>query len=361
MNGVTAPVFAGIGLSAFAAAAAGSGFVRAWATHRRILDHPEERSSHAVPTPTGGGLAIVAVTVLGLGAVAVAGGMAAGAALVWAVVGSLLVAAVSFLDDLRPLPAGLRLAVHLAAAAPLAAACGGLVLVAIPGDGAIRLGWVGAIAAVIWVAGLTNATNFMDGIDGIAGGQAFVAGLGWALLAPGPEVRVAGLLIAAASAGFLFHNWQPARLFMGDVGSTFLGYWLAALPLLAARSDGRWLGVGLLLVWPFVFDTAFTVLRRLRRGENVFAAHRSHLYQRLVIAGWPHRSVSRLYIALAGLGLASAAAWRGEIVPAWLVAAAIGAAAAGLWALVVTRERFSSPGDSAKGETVGDGSDPLER
>ena len=351
------PTLAFAGIAAFAAAAGLAGAVRSWAARRRILDVPNERSSHTVPTPRVGGLAIVGVTVIGIGIAGALGVLAIESSLAWAVTGSILVAGVSFLDDIGELIPPVRLAAHVAAALPVVIVCKGLPAAVIPGVGTVRLGWAGAVLAVVWVVGLTNAFNFMDGIDGIAGGQALVAGLGWAALAGAPAVRFAGVMLAASSAGFLVHNWAPARLFMGDVGSAFLGYWLAVLPLVAARGDGRSLVLGAVFVWPFVFDTTFTLLRRLRRRENVFAAHRSHLYQRLVIAGWPHRSVSGLYLALAVLGVASAGAWRAGRVAAWVVAAAIGAAAAGLWALVVWRERTSSPHPPTEVKAVDNGSD----
>jgi UDP-N-acetylmuramyl pentapeptide phosphotransferase/UDP-N-acetylglucosamine-1-phosphate transferase len=168
---------------------------------------------------------------------------------------------------------------------------------------------------VLWIVGLTNAYNFMDGIDGIAGGQALVAGLGWALLgtvAGAPIVGGLGTLVSCSSLGFLLHNWYPAGIFMGDVGSAFLGYTLAVLPLLFSFSAGESAGapvVGLLLVWPFVFDTGFTFLRRLWRRENVFATHRSHLYQRITSPRSGHGRVALMYSGLALAGGLLARVW----------------------------------------------------
>jgi UDP-N-acetylmuramyl pentapeptide phosphotransferase/UDP-N-acetylglucosamine-1-phosphate transferase len=120
------------------------------------------------------------------------------------------------------------------------------------------------------------------------------------------DIAILGLLILASSLGFLIHNWQPARIFMGDVGSTFLGFTSAALPVIAYQRDPKLALAGVLMVWPFVFDTLYTVFRRLRKRENIFAAHRSHLYQRLVSTGVTHRVVSSLYSFLAFAGLALA-------------------------------------------------------
>jgi UDP-N-acetylmuramyl pentapeptide phosphotransferase/UDP-N-acetylglucosamine-1-phosphate transferase len=171
---------------------------------------------------------------------------------------------------------------------------------------------------VFWIVGLTNAYNFMDGIDGIAGGQAVVAGLGWAYLGAAvdaPAIEAVAWAVALSSAAFLAHNWSPARIFLGDVGSGFLGYTFAALPFLARvapAADGPGLRIPVaaaLVVWPFVADAGYTFGRRLLRGENVFSAHRSHLYQRLVIAGWSHAAVTSAYIAMAAIGCGLAIGW----------------------------------------------------
>jgi len=155
-----------------------------------------------------------------------------------------------------------------------------------------------------------------------------------------------GLLIAAASLGFLGHNWPPARIFMGDVGSAFLGYVFAAMTVLAAQAGPVFVLAGIVLVWPFVFDAAFTFTRRLCRGEKVWVAHRSHLYQRLVISGLSHGQVSGLYIGLAVLGLV----WAVALVKDWSWVVGAGAvviplAAWGLWVWTCQRERAMRPLD----------------
>jgi UDP-N-acetylmuramyl pentapeptide phosphotransferase/UDP-N-acetylglucosamine-1-phosphate transferase len=217
---------------------------RLWAKHRNILDMPNERSSHTRPTPRGGGLIVVAVTLF-CGSVLAA---ISAAPSLWDgylpyAGGALLVAAVSWVDDLRSLPSSIRLSVHFLGAAVPIAGLGYWRIVELPLWGSVNLGWWGAIVSAVWIIGLTNAYNFMDGTDGIASGQAIVAGLGWALLgwtAGIPLIAGLGLLIAGSSMGFLFHNWPPARVFMGDIGSAFLGYTLAVLPLLYGffRNEG---------------------------------------------------------------------------------------------------------------------------
>jgi len=153
----------------------------------------------------------------------------------------------------------------------------------------------------LWIIGMINAYNFMDGIDGMAGGVAVVAGLGWMTLSSNvhnPFVFWVALSIAATSLGFLGHNWPPAKIFMGDVASTFLGYSFAVLPLLSADQSGDALTVGTLLMWTVIMDTFVTFLRRLIKGQNVFSGHRLHLFQQLVVGGYKHGTISSLYILL---------------------------------------------------------------
>ena len=321
----------------------GVGAVRRWAARHGVVDRPNERSSHLGVTPRGGGLVIVGVTVAGSVIAWRLAPAATSAEVAGPLLGAILIAAVSWLDDLHSLPTTIRLLAHATAALAAVMSIGPWRVLALPPFGAIDLGWVGWPLTVLWIIGLTNAYNFMDGIDGLAAGQAIVAGLGWVFLgAVGGQrlIALCGGLLAAASAGFLVHNWPPARIFMGDVGSAFLGYAFAILTVLAARLQPLDALAGALLIWPFVFDATLTFGRRLTRGEDVFAAHRSHLYQRLVITGLSHGTVSALYVALAlvgavlavGLRWGSPAAARG-----WLPV--IAAAALGLWALTVGRER----------------------
>jgi UDP-N-acetylmuramyl pentapeptide phosphotransferase/UDP-N-acetylglucosamine-1-phosphate transferase len=141
----------------------------------------------------------------------------------------------------------------------------------------------------------------MDGIDGIAGGVALAGALGWLMLSANMHnafVFWIALAIAAGSLGFLGHNWSPAKIFMGDVASTFLGYTFAVLPLLAATRGGDALMLGTLLMWTFIMDAGITFLQRLLRGEKLLYGHRSHVYQLFVIGGYSHAAVSTLYILL---------------------------------------------------------------
>jgi UDP-N-acetylmuramyl pentapeptide phosphotransferase/UDP-N-acetylglucosamine-1-phosphate transferase len=278
---------------------------------RAILDHPNERSSHTVPTPRGGGWGIV-LTLLpaaALAAVALDDLRGLGPVLL----GATLLAGVSWADDRRGLGPGGRL---LAQAAAVAAG-----LAALPPDGLVLQGLVGwwpdrVLAALAWVW-FVNLYNFMDGIDGLAGTETATIGLGVALVAGlaglGPLPVWAGLAAAGAALGFLAWNWQPARIFMGDVGSVPLGYALGWL-LLGLAAAGHW-AAALLLPAYFLADATITLCRRLLRGEKVWRPHREHFYQRAVRAGRSHaevvRSVLAANLALVALALLSvgAGAW----------------------------------------------------
>lgn len=295
-----------VGFSAFILSYFGVAAIRHWALRNSLLDIPNERSSHTLPVPRGGGLAIVLITLVGLIILWSLQPVWPWSTLFVYVSGATLIAAVSWLDDLRSLPNRVRFAVHSLSAVLIILWFGYWDKISLPLLGAINLGWLGSAITFVWIVGLTNAYNFMDGIDGIDGGQAVVAGLGWMILGGlgnQPLVVALGLLLAASSLGFLGHNWSPARIFMGDVGSAFLGYTFAVLPVIAGQHDARFAFAGALLVWPFVFDTTFTFLRRLLHREKVFAAHRSHLYQRLVTTGFSHKKAASLYIGLAIIGL----------------------------------------------------------
>jgi UDP-N-acetylmuramyl pentapeptide phosphotransferase/UDP-N-acetylglucosamine-1-phosphate transferase len=263
---------------------------------RAILDRPNERSSHAVPTPRGGGVAIMAALLPGWAALELAG-LAPPA--IWAAIsGAVGLALVSFIDDLRPLPVVVRLLVQFAAVF--------LAVAALPGSGNVFQGLLPsaldrAVSAVLWVWFL-NLFNFMDGIDGIAGTEAACLGVGVALVALlDPSTSLAahpalGLTLAAASLGFLWWNWHPARLFMGDVGSVPLGFLLGWL-LLSLAAAGEWVAA-LVLPLYYLVDASWTLMRRLLRGATVWRAHREHFYQRAAQAGLSHAAVvTRILIA----------------------------------------------------------------
>lgn len=318
------------------------------AARRRWFDVPNERSSHTRPTPRGAGSVIVLVSLAGLAFSLLLDPPPRGLARFAAYgAGAAFVAALSWLDDLRGVHFAARFLAHGLAAAALLAFVGAPREIGIPFLGTVEVGPWGWALAFLWIVGLTNAYNFMDGIDGIAGTQAFLAAAAWSgvfVASRSPLLANFAAVLSGASLGFLFRNWSPAKVFMGDVGSAFLGYTFAALPLLAARETGGTPDLpflGVLWVWPFVFDSLLTFLARLARGENVFQAHRTHLYQRAVRSGMSHSSVTLLYGALSLAGIA--AGWAGIRWGTWLPTLAIPALALGLVALVRTRESIGRP------------------
>jgi UDP-N-acetylmuramyl pentapeptide phosphotransferase/UDP-N-acetylglucosamine-1-phosphate transferase len=272
-----------------------------WAAARGAVDVPNARSSHTRATPRGGGLAIVVVTVaaaviaciLHPDSVRPVAGM---------LLPAIVIAGVSWIDDIRSLPNRIRFAVHLGCAIAAVAVLGPVRQVSLGSFGSVDFGAAAWPLTLLWIVGLTNAFNFMDGIDGIAGITAAAAGAALAAAAAvfaSPAVGGVAAAFAAAAGGFLACNWQPAKIFMGDVGSAFCGFLLAVLPLaVPPTAVPTAVAVAVAGLWPFIFDTGLTIIRRGLRRENIFQAHRSHLYQRLVIAGWSHRAVSSLYGAL---------------------------------------------------------------
>jgi UDP-N-acetylmuramyl pentapeptide phosphotransferase/UDP-N-acetylglucosamine-1-phosphate transferase len=285
----------------------GVGLFRRWSVARGILDVPNERSSHDSPTPRGGGVVIVLVVL----AVFALYGLLSGNTTGWPfIAASIVLAIVSWLDDLYSIPFYLRLFVHLAVAVVFVFSVGSFGSIAIPGfSNPIVFGGYGPLLTVGWIVWMINAYNFMDGIDGIAGIQGVVAGIAWAvfgIITPSTALVVFGGTLAAVCLGFLVFNWSPAKIFMGDVGSSFLGFAFAVLPLLAITDaniaiKGQFAYAAMAFVWLFFADTVITLIRRIFERKRFWNAHREHLYQRMVIAGMSHARVSTIYGLAAGL------------------------------------------------------------
>ena len=276
------------------------------------MDNPNERRSHSMPTPRGGGLAIV-ILVLGTGLWFIKEADW-GHSLIYIICG-VVIAFLGWRDDLRSLSPRIRFAVQALVAVISIWGLGYFKSVTIPMLGELQLGVLGILITFLWIIGLTNAYNFMDGIDGMAGGVAFAAGFGWVLLSLNASYLVnsfafwIALAITASSLGFLAHNWSPAKIFMGDVASTFLGYSFAVLPVIAVDKEGDALMLGTLLMWTFIMDAGVTFIQRLIKREKVYSAHRSHLYQRLVRGGYTHATISSLYIVLTLVAVRLSSEW----------------------------------------------------
>lgn len=268
------------GLATFGAAWLMTWGVRRYALAHNVLDLPNSRSSHKVPTPRGGGMAIVVTCSLALVVLGVSGLLAPSA--LFALLGAgTLVALIGFLDDHQPVAARWRLLVHFLAAAWGLFWLGGMPEVRVLGLGALS-GWLWSLLGLVYLVWLLNLYNFMDGIDGIAGVEAICVCLGGALLyvlAGHHQMALLPLLLALASAGFLFWNFPPARIFMGDAGSGYLGLLIGLFSLQAAWVAYELLWSWLILLGVFVVDASVTLLRRLLLGVPVYQAHRSHAYQ----------------------------------------------------------------------------------
>ena len=256
--------------------------LRRYALARSLLDVPNARSSHRLPTPRGGGVAIVVAFLAGL-CLAFFAGLGIGAELFYALLGAGLgIALLGFLDDHGHIAARWRLLGHFLASAWALYWLGGLPPLAVFG-GLLQLSWIGHVLAAFYLVWLLNLYNFMDGIDGIASVEAICVCLGgailYALLETSLMTDLPLLMLAAAVLGFLLWNFPPARIFMGDAGSGFLGIVLGVLSLQAAWISPVLLWAWLILLGVFIVDATLTLLRRLLRGEKVYEAHRSHAYQ----------------------------------------------------------------------------------
>lgn len=275
------------------------------ATKIGLLDVPNQRSSHQLPTPRGGGIGIVVTTNIAVLMLSVLDVMER--ELAWAIAGGgTAIALIGFLDDRLSLSAPLRFAVHLASAAWAVYWLGGLPMAHLGIDSAAGE-WLGRGLTILGIVWAVNLYNFMDGIDGLAGSQAvFLSAAGalslW-IAGSSPELTVVLCLFGAACAGFLVLNWSPARIFMGDVGSGYIGYVLALFALAAAGAYSWTLPVWLILGSSFVVDATVTLLRRLLNRENVRLPHKKHAYQILARRYGSHRkaTIAVMFVNIAWL------------------------------------------------------------
>ncbi|HEX6791621.1 MAG TPA: hypothetical protein VF247_09955 [Candidatus Krumholzibacteria bacterium] len=295
-------------LASFGLSYAGTRLLLARTPPGAFVDVPNARSSHDRPKPRFGGIAIVAAFCTTFAATCIA--VPELRAYLPLAGGALLLFAAGLVDDWRGLGVGARLAVQCAAAA--IAIAGGTVLdhVTLPMVGTVYLGWVAyPLTLLVFVAGV-NFYNFIDGIDGLAAGGAVIAGAflaAAALMVGQPALAILCALLSASALGFLQFNFPPSRLFMGDGGSTFLGYWFAGLAVAGTRVDpGVPVFVPLLLLSSLYIDASLTIVRRLTHGEPVFQPHRTHYYQRMLQLGFNHKQVTLVeYLIMILLGVSA--------------------------------------------------------
>lgn len=309
-----------------------TGWVLRYSLRRRLLDLPNERSSHEVPRPRLGGVAITTAFLVSLATFAVAGLRPLPGQWSWAGVlaAAALVAAVGLYDDLRGLDARIKLAAQLAGTAIVIVS--GVIMreLQLPLVGTIVLGPLAVPVTVIWITGIVNFYNFIDGIDGLAAGVGMIAAaflVGMNRIAGDPGLAVVYAALAGALFGFLRWNFPPAKIFMGDSGSTFVGFVFAtaaiagagqALPAGGAAIAGAVQGVPavatILLLGGVLADAALTLLRRMIRREGIFSAHRTHYYQRLTSLGLSHKQVTLLeYLVTSLLGVSALLLLSGEL------------------------------------------------
>ncbi len=275
-------------------------------TRVRLIDYPNHRSSHSVPVPQSGGIAIVITFFVGIAVAYLVGeeSKIQEPYFVGFVFSAIAITIVSFVDDAAGVSFSTKLATQLVCA--IVCLAFGLVIdqVPIPYYGYVSLGWFGYPLTLLWIVGMTNAFNFMDGLDGLAAGTAVIACSFFAVISANAGsnfVYLHSYVILAAALGFLFYNRPPARVFMGDIGSQFLGFTLAILSVIGLQYDSAHVSflVMPLLFFNFVWDTLFTLGHRIRRGQPVTKAHREHLYQLTNQMGRSHRWVTLFHYGVA--------------------------------------------------------------
>jgi UDP-N-acetylmuramyl pentapeptide phosphotransferase/UDP-N-acetylglucosamine-1-phosphate transferase len=340
------------GVVAFAATLVLTPLFRRGARRFGFLDRPAERSSHTGVVPRAGGTAVVVAVGLALAlAPSLWWGRPAAAALL---AGALVLAAVGLCDDRVGLSPAVRLVCQVAVAVGFVSVAGALDRVPLPHPLDVTLGPAGPAFSVLWIVAVINFYNFMDGIDGLASLQAVVTGAGIAVAAFDPFASFLGAALAGGAAAFLLFNWSPASIFLGDGGSSVLGFAFAALPFVATPgSTPAAVTFVALSLWLFLADATWTLFRRVARGERrLHQAHREHLYQRLVSAGWSHPRVSLgLGAASAVLTLAALLALRSPRGAAWWASILLALAAVSAEILLVRgRERGARrPAETGEG------------
>jgi Fuc2NAc and GlcNAc transferase len=265
------------------------------ALHWGIKDVPNHRSLHAIPTPRGGGLSIVFTSLAAALALSLINTEFLD--LLWPLIlGGIIVGVTGFIDDRKGLSPKLRLFLQVTAVSILIfSKFEFLNQELFPGFP--ESSWFNAIVLVLFMIWMTNLFNFMDGIDGLAGGQAVSFGLISSVVLIGvsaaPLVSILGLVLSGSALGFLILNWSPAKVFMGDVGSGFIGFWIAGLSLIGFTDFGLSLNLFLIPMAVFIVDATYTLIKRTIRGARITEGHREHAYQILVRQGLEHATVTR--------------------------------------------------------------------
>ena len=284
---------------------------------RKLLDVPNDRSSHRIPKPRLGGVAIVTAFYAAVATLYILGydpfptkRLAAGF-----MTGGGLLALMGIVDDLHHLEARVKLAIQAAAALVVIASGGLLTELRLPLVGVLGLGWIAMPFTLLWIVAMINFYNFIDGLDGLAAGVGMIAALFLALIgifSVSSSLAVIYLVLAGSCLGFLRFNFPPARIFMGDTGSTFIGYSFAVLAIIGSGT-GVPVFVTMLLLLGVIGDAALTLVKRVIARERIFIPHRTHYYQRLTSVGFSHKQITLLeYFVTVLLGVSALFIFRGE-------------------------------------------------
>lgn len=280
----------------------GTQLIRHWALKRGVMDVPNQRSSHQDPTPRGGGMAIVASFLIIFLLVGLS--QSSSSNLNWGlIINGLAISILGFLDDLYTLRRTPRIIAWIIITAVSIIFGIELNTITLPILGIIQFGFLSPLVTFLWLIGVTNLFNFMDGIDGLAGFEALIASgflAGIAFYAGNTLVFSASVIIFGAVLGFLPHNFPKAKIFMGDGGSNFLGYLFAALAVIGSQGDQSQIPfiIPVILLSMFLWDGGTTLIKRLPKGKDWLEPHRDHYYQRLIKLGYTHKKVTLFYCAL---------------------------------------------------------------
>jgi glycosyltransferase WbpL len=276
-----------------------TGLIRKYALSRAMIDIPGERSSHSIPTPRGGGAVIIILLLISIVFTYVTGMVSVDIMLALGV-GTLIVAIIGWVDDHKHVPALWRAVLYTLAAVWAMYWLESEYSTRIDED-MYSFGLFNSIFIIVGIAWLTNLYNFMDGIDALATIQAICTSLmsGVLFWLEGQQaMTLVCSVISVSSCGFLFWNWPPAKIFMGDVGSCALGFCFGILAVIGEIGSSVPIAVWFILLSVFICDATFTLLIRVVRGEKWYKAHKSHAYQKLVLCGMSHKSISIIVLAI---------------------------------------------------------------
>ena len=279
---------------------AGTGLFVRFAKKKKLVDMPNSRSSHSTPTPRGGGAVFASLFLFGVLVSLLFFPEADKPFLFAMLTGGSIIAVTGWIDDVKGLAPKIRLGFQFIAVAIALFIVGGFPSLNL-GFMTVPLGILGLPLALVAGVWLINLYNFMDGIDGLAAGEAIIVSIAGGLImmrGEGSSLFSLLFILAALVGGFIIWNWSPAKVFMGDVGSGFLGYIFAVFAFAGERSGSAPAMIWAVLLSVFVVDATLTLFKRIKGRKNLAEAHREHLYQKAVISGMSHRTVASFVLVI---------------------------------------------------------------